>query len=362
MYKKIIIIVLCSFLLVGCTQSNQPVNEEKSVYKIVVTSFPQYDWVKELIKGKEDLYKIEILMDNGVDLHNYQPTVKDITLVATSDVFIYVGGESDHWVDDALAQVTNEKQVVMNMMTALGTELMEEAYVEGMQQDHSHEHGAEEHNEDDHEDGHEAKEEHEEHSTEGEHEAEEHHDEVSEGTVHMDEHVWLSLRNAKVLCKEITTILSSIDPDNQKIYENNFVEYETKLIALDEAYANMIKESRHNTVVFGDRFPFLYLLDDYKLDYYAAFSGCSAETEASFETIIFLANKIDELGVRSLCIIEGSENNIGESIINNTSSKEIDIVSFNSLQSVTKASINEGITYLSAMEHNLTALREVLTK
>ena len=291
---------------------------------IVTTIFPEYDWVREILGENPSNAEITLLLDSGVDLHNYQPTTEDILKIANCDLFIYVGGESDEWVEDALKEATNQDMVVINLLESLGDKVKEEEIVEGMEADeHEHEH------------------------------------EEEEGPEY-DEHVWLSLNNANVLVDVIRDAIISIDSANSPVYTDNAKAYTDKLSALNEEYVKVTDEASVKTVLFGDRFPFRYLVDDYGLSYYAAFVGCSAETEASFETVVFLANKVDELSLPSIMTIDGSDKKIAETIKENTSSKDQEILTIDSMQSTTAEDISKGATYLSIMEGNLEVLKQAL--
>ena len=174
------------------------------------------------------------------------------------------------------------------------------------------------------------------------------------------EHVWLSLRNAEALCKAISAALQEIDPDNKDAYASNTSAYIKKLSALDNEYKKAVNAATYKTVLFGDRFPFRYLVDDYGLSYYAAFVGCSAETEASFETISFLAKKVDELKMPCVLTIEGAQHKIAETIVQNTTAKNQKVLTMDSMQSTTSKDVKNGTTYLSVMEQNLSVLKEAL--
>ena len=264
---------------------------------------------------------LTMLLDNGVDLHSYQPTADDIMKISDCDLFIYVGGESDAWVEDALKEAVNKDMKVINLLDVLGSSVKEEEVVEGMEEEE--EDGAEEEPE-------------------------------------YDEHVWLSLRNAKVLCKAIADDLAEIDTENADAYKDNEKAYADKLDELDKKYQETVDAASQKTVLFGDRFPFRYMVDDYGLSYYAAFVGCSAETEASFETITFLAGKTDELGLKNIMTIEKSDQKIAKTIIENTKEKNQGILTLDSMQSTTSDDVKKGATYFSIMESNLNVLQEAL--
>ena len=298
--------------------------------RIVTTIFPIYDWVMNVLGEQAENAEVSMLLDNGVDLHSYQPTADDIVRISGCDLFIYVGGESDEWVRDALQEATNKNMTVINLMEALGDSVKEEELVEGMEHDHDHE------QEEDHD-----------HDAEAE-EAE------------YDEHVWLSLKNAAVLCRAIAEALGQIDRENAACYTANAEAYTEKLNTLDAQYQAAVDAAALHTLLFADRFPFRYLADDYGLDYYAAFAGCSAETEASFETIIFLAGKLDELGLPAVLQIESADGSIARTVVESTQSRDQQILTMDSMQSTTAKDVADGANYLSIMEKNLDVLKAAL--
>ena len=294
--------------------------------KIVAGMFPEYDWVREILGDNPGGVELTLLMDSGADLHSYQPTAEDMMRISSCDVFIYTGGVSSQWARDALKGAVNPDMIVIDLLDTLGEQAKEEVHVEGMQDAHEHDHeGA----------GHEEEEE-------------------------LDEHVWLSLRNASFLCGEIGAALEKADPSNKDVYASNTAAYQEKLGELDRQYQDVTDRAKVRTLLFGDRFPFLYLAEDYGLSYYAAFSGCSAETEASFETVAFLAAKADEIPVSCVLTIDGSDKRIAETIVRSTRNRDQKILTLNSMQSIAGKQIREGVTYLSVMEENLAVLQEAL--
>ena len=295
----------------------QSAAEEKT--RIVTTIFPEYDWVREILGDKADSAEITMLLDNGVDLHSYQPTADDFIRISDCDLFVYVGGESDGWVDDALKNATNKNRKVIHLLEVLGDSVKEEETVEGMQEE---------------EEDHEEKE--------------------------YDEHVWLSLKNAQTLVGAISAALQELDPDNKDTYAANADAYGQKLSALDAEYQKAVSAGTYKTLLFGDRFPFRYLVDDYGLSYYAAFVGCSAESEASFETVSFLARKVDEGKLPCVLTIEGKNHKIAETIVQNTAGKNQKVLTMDSMQSTTSQDVARGTTYLSLMAKNLDVLKEAL--
>ncbi len=322
--KKIISIILCVVLvlsaltLASCSKKEQGKEAENGKIKVVTTIFPIYDWVKNITGDNAD---ITMLIDSGADLHSFQPTADDIVSISGADLFIFVGGESDEWAEEV---VKSSGVKAVNLLEALGSNAKEEELKEGMQSEEG-------------EEGEEAEEEPE-----------------------YDEHIWLSLKNAKALVGEITSALCGADSANAGVYQSNSDAYTVKLDALDKEYMSVAGSSKNKTLLFGDRFPFRYLTEDYSLDYYAAFIGCSAETEASFETVTFLAKKVDELSLKYVVALEGTDHKIAQTIIDNTKSKNAEIISMNSMQSITSNDMKNNISYLDIMKDNLAVLKTAL--
>ena len=326
--KKITALLLALMMLAGILAGcGKPKDTGKAgKLKVVTTIFPEYDWVREILGDKADNAEVTMLLDNGVDLHSYQPTADDIVKISDCDLFVYVGGESDGWVENALKNAANGNMKVINLLEVLGDSVKTEEIVEGMQEaEHEHE-DAEEH----------------------EHEEE------------ADEHVWLSLKNAKMLVRVISKALQELDPDSKDIYAANADAYVKKLSALDAEYQAAVDAASNKTILFGDRFPFRYLVDDYGLHYYAAFVGCSTETEAGFETISFLAKRVDEWKLPCVLTIEGAQHKIAETVVRNTTAKNQRVLTMDSMQSTTSKDVKNGTTYLSVMEKNLSVLKEAL--
>ena len=352
--KKVLSAVVAAFLALGSlTACNSAGAKGNDKLKIVTTIFPEYDWVMNVLGDKASGADVTMLLDNGVDLHSFQPTAADIMKISSCDLFIYVGGESDEWVEDALKEAVNKDMVVINLMDVLGDSVKEEEVVEGMQEEDEHDH---DHDHDDHDEDHDHYHD-DDHDKDHDHEHEHHHE---EGEVEYDEHVWLSLKNAQVLVKSISDALQKIDTSNAEAYKKNADAYIGSLKALDADYKAAVDAAGTKTILFGDRFPFRYMVDDYGLTYYAAFVGCSAETEASFETITFLAKKVDELSLPAIFTIEGKDKRIAETIAQNTASKDQKILTLDSMQSVSSSDIKNGTTYMSIMENNLSVLKESL--
>ena len=469
--------------------------DDSEKLSIVTTIFPEYDWVREIMGDKAQNADLTMLLDNGVDLHSYQPTADDIIKISDCDLFIYVGGESDEWVDDALQNATNKDMKVINLLDVLKDNIKTEEAVPGMQAEEGHNHGVADFADSDVQDrslsdwdgewqsvysyvldgtldpviekkaesGTKTAEEYKEayiasyetdierisidgntitytrkdgtstatydskgfyirHKDDGSKQvrykyqkvsgdadaptyivfsdhnissAEPEHfhlyfgedgfDSLVEEGKHFptfypasltgaeiademleheekeyDEHVWLSLKNAETLVGAISNALQEIDLDNKDTYAANSDAYVKELAALDADYQAAVDAATYKTVLFGDRFPFRYLVDDYGLNYYAAFAGCSAESEASFETISFLAGKVNELNLPCVLTIEGTQHKIAETIVQNTAQKNQKILTMDSMQSTTSEDVKNGETYLSIMEQNLDVLKEAL--
>lgn len=327
--KKILALLLALWIpaavLSGCAPQDDSAASNK--LNIVTTIFPAYDWVREILGDETDRAEITTLLDSGVDLHSYQPTVDDIVKISECDLFLYVGGESDGWVEDALKNAPNKDRKVIRLLDVLGDSAKAEETVAGMQEEeHDHE--------------------------------EEAHDREEEAEY--DEHIWLSLKNAQMLVAAISEALQESDPARKDTYAANAAAYAEKLSALDGEYRAAVDSGKYKTLLFGDRFPFRYLADDYGLDYYAAFPGCSAETEASFETVSFLAGKMDALGLPCVLTIEGTQHKIAETIVQNTAQKNQQVLTMDSMQAVTANDASSGVSYLSIMEKNLSVLKKAL--
>lgn len=325
-------VCLAGVLLAGCagssssgpsaapSGSSQP--QQGGNLQVVTTIFPIYDWARQVI-GDVPGVELVWLQDTGVDMHSYQPSAEDMLKLSSCDVFLYVGGTSDSWVDGALKEAVNPDMKVLSLLEILGDNARLEELTEGMQaEDHEgHDHGDED---------------------------------------EYDEHVWLSVKNASLLTQSIADTLAQLDPDHADAYAANAAAYEAQLADLDAQYQAAVDAASVKTVLFGDRFPFRYLTEDYGLEVYAAFPGCSAETEASFETIAFLAGKVDELHLPAVLTIENSDQRVAQTIIQNTASKDAALLRLDSMQGTSAEDVAAGTTYLSIMESNLDVLKAAL--
>ena len=299
--------ILAAFMLlsVGCGAPNV---KRSGKINVLCTVFPLYDWARNIAGNTAE---VSLLNENGADMHSYQPTAADIVRLHSCDVLIYTGGESEKWVAEVIKQSDNKYLKALNLIELLG----DKAVTEREEGTERRENGDE-----------------------------------------TDEHIWLSLKNAEILTDKIAAALSGADNKNKDIYKTNAAKYAERLAALDKEYTEALKNARHKTLIFADRFPFRYFTEDYGLDYYAAFPGCSAETEASFETVIFLAKKADENG-DCIFITETSNGDIARAVNRNTAKKNKKILTLDSMQSVNKKDIKNGMTYISVMQKNLETLK-----
>ena len=306
----ILIAISMAFLTVLCSCGAK----NNSKLKVVGIIFPEYDWVREITKDVDNI-DLTLVVDKTIDLHSFQPSMDDIVAITSADLLIYSGGESEEWIIDALESKRNDSMVVLNLLEILGDNARLEETIEGM--------------------------------------------ESSEEELEYDEHVWLSLKNASLFVNSIKDALISLDSNNKDKYITNANSYIEKLNKLDSEYKAVIQEGNTKTLLFGDRFPFLYFVKDYGLSYYAAFKGCSAQSEASFETIVFLAKKVDELNLSVILTIEGNNSSIAETIKNNTRDKNQKILALNSIQSIS-LDLASTASYLKIMEENLSIIQEAV--
>lgn len=319
---KTIFVAMGTVLLVTFSSCKAKLQNTDDKIKVVTTIFPEYDWLMNVASPSNDKIIPNLLIKNGVDVHSYQPSAKDIMDITNADILMYIGGESDKWITDALKNKNNPNMIVLNLMDIIKENLKEEEIVPGMEAEEA----------------------------EGEDEEE----------IEYDEHIWFSISNVKECVQKLSEALISLDPENQDGYTSRTNAYLASLDELNQKYKNELENSKLDTIIVCDRFPFRYLVDDYNINYYAAFPGCSAESEASFETVSFLASKIDEIDTNKVIIIESSKDKLAKTIINASSHKLADILVLDSMQSTTLSEIFNGKTYIGAMESNLEILKKAL--
>lgn len=323
MKRKLFILILISVLCVltvfsSCTKPDMNAGGTDKKKIITVSVFPIYDWVREVSRGSGGV-DVRLLIDSGTDMHSYQPSAADILKITQSDMFIFVGGESDEWAKKALENDSSSKTEALAVTDALEDYLLAEEELPGIEDKHSHAH-------------------------------------EEAGETENDEHVWLSLKNAEVFTDIIAEKLASTDPENADLYYNNAKNYVSRLSELESEYNSVVKNAKRDIIIVCDRFPFRYLTDEFSIKYYAAFSGCTSETDASFKTVSFLINKANELKTDCLITADGSDKKLARTVASCMNEKDIKILTLDSMQTVSKRDIDGGKTYLSVMRSNLETL------
>lgn len=325
--KKIAAILMPIFIIMTMLSGCSANHADNGQLSIICTSFAAYDWTCEIAgitqagdaknSGAQSL-NIIMLPDSGADLHSYQATAQDIVNISSCDMIVRTGGVSEKWIDEALKE--NSKTKAVNFLQLLGTN--------ALKTDHT-DHG---------------------------------HDNVLGGIEsETDEHAWLSLKNAIVFCDAIASAFIELDPNNADTYRENLKLYTENLRDIDARFESTVKQSEKNTLIFADRFPFRYLVNDYKIECFAAFPGCSTETETSFDTVIFLAGKVDSLQLNYIMTIDNSQSSIAKTVLKNTKRKNVQILTLDSMQSCGKKDYDSGKRYISVMEKNLETIKTALS-
>lgn len=320
--------LILGMMLTGCGMSGQQTEQnggkeqnkvENKKISVVATIFPQYDFVRQIAGENVEL---KMLLKPGEETHSYEPTPQDIIAIQNSDLFIYVGGENDAWVEDILESMPDNGRKTLKLVDCVDT--VEEEHVEGMKEERGHE---------------------------------EHGQEETHSVHEIDEHVWTSPLNAVKIVEQIKEELCEIDSENAPDYEENAEAYIAQLKELDQEFQDVVDHSKRKLMIFGDRFPFRYFAEAYGLDYYAAFSGCASDTEPSAATMAFLINKVQDENIKTVLKMELSNENIAKAIAEATNA---DVKEFYSCHNLTAEQFADGETYLSLMEKNVETLREVL--
>lgn len=319
-----ILMLLMTLTLAGC--SSQPADTGTSTstadLTVVCDNFAAYDWTKNVIGDVNA--RLILLGANGADMHSYQPSASDFAMLQDCDLCIYIGGESDSWVAEAMQQ-TATKAYAMPLLTVIANNMpLLTVNNENISADeHDHDHADE---------------------------------------PELDEHIWLSLKNAVICTNAIAEKLAEIDHDNADSYRANADNYCAELTQLDSEYQAAIDTAAFDTILVADRFPFAYLVEDYRLNWFAAYAGCSAETGASFETVKFLSDTLAELKLPAVITCENADTALAQTIIKTAGLADCDIITLDSLQSVTQGDIMGGKTYIGAMTENLAALTAALNR
>lgn len=315
---KMIIVTIMIFSVVSLTGCNNTKKEDNKL-TIITTSFPGYDLARAITKDSKNI-NVKMLLKPGAEMHSYEPTPQDIKDIKKSSIFIYVGGDSDEWINDVLKSIDVNSTKVIKLMDLVN--VVEEEHVEGME----------------------------------EHEEQEEHEEEEE-EVEYDEHVWTSPKNAITIINKLKDEVIKIDSSSKELYDNNTNSYVSKLNEIDSKIKDIVNNSKRKTLVFGDRFPLRYFVDAYSLKYYAAFPGCSEQTEASSKTISFLIKKVKEESIPVVFHIELSNGKIAETISKETNAK---VLEFKTGHNISQKDFDAGVTFVDIMNDNIEVLKEAL--
>lgn len=316
--NKGIVLLLAVFCitagLFGCGKKEDDSNKDSGKLDVVVTIFPEYDFLRQI--GGDDI-NLKMLVTPGAETHSFEPTPQDIKAVNEAELFVYVGGDSDSWVDSILDSVDQKKMKVVTLMDCVTP--VEEEMIEGMTAEEE--------------------------------------EEEEEGEVEYDEHVWTSPKNAKLIVQKLCDSLCELDPEHAETFKKNTQDYMEKLDKLDQEFRDVVDHAKRKEIIVGDRFPFRYLADEYGLTYYAAFPGCAADAEPSAQTIAFLTDKVKEDGIPVVFHIELSNEKVCNSICEATGAQS---ELLNAVHNVSKDDFESGANYLELMEHNVEVLKEAL--
>lgn len=309
-FFKLFTVLFIILLFSGCKNSVS----NNSKFTIISTSFPGYDFARAITKDVDNV-EVKMLLKPGTEMHHYEPTPQDIIDIKNSDLFIYVGGDSDEWIEDVLADIDTDKTKIIKLMDLVN--VLDEEHVEGM---------------------------------------EEHHDEEEEEAEY-DEHVWTSPINVITLINKLKDEIVKIDKDNKDLYEKNVNNYVSELSNIDIEIKDIVKNAKRKEIIFGDRFPLRYFVEEYGLSYYAAFPGCSEQTEASAKTLAFLINKVKEDKIPVVFHIELSSGKIADAIAKETGAK---VLEFNVAHNISQKDFDLGVTYVDIMKRNIEVLKVAL--
>lgn len=313
---KLMVVAIMLFSVVSLTGCNK--NNKDTKLTIISTSFPGYDFARAVTKNSKDV-EVKMLLKPGAEMHDFEPTPQDIKNIKNSDIFIYVGGDSDEWIKDVLDDIDTDKTKVIKLMDLVN--VVEEEHVEGMEEHHHDE------------------------------------DEEEEEDVEYDEHVWTSPINTITITNKLKDEIIKIDNDNKELYEKNANNYVNELTNIDTEIKNVVKNAKRKEIIFGDRFPLRYFVEEYKLSYYAAFPGCSEQTEASAKTISFLIDKVKADKVPVVFHIELSNEKIANTIAKETGAK---VLEFKTAHNISQKDFDAGVTYVDIMKDNIKVLKEAL--
>jgi zinc transport system substrate-binding protein len=319
--KRAVAITVCILLVLSLLPFIPSCAEKQGSGKIRIlcTLFPQYDWIKNIV-GDSDTFSVELLIKNGTDPHSYQPTAADVMAISNCDLIVYIGAESDKWVQEALERSKNtdiQKIALSSLEGMTLRNISSHSHSHGEDHDHGHEHGA------------------------------------------FDEHLWLSLGNAKTAVSALTEEICALDGKNAESYLKNAKDYIAELDALEQDFKTAAELNDHPFVLFADRFPFVYLLSDCGIEYAAAFEGCTTDVDAGFDTVLGLIKEADTHGVKYIAVTETSDKSLAETVAASAKGDQ-QIIVLNSLQSVNAKQLSDKVSYLGVMRENLAALKKAL--
>ena len=298
-----------STLLSGC-RMNSKINESSKKISVVATIFPQYDFARQIAGDKINL---KMLIPPGAESHSYEPTPQDMINIQKSDVFIYVGGENDNWIDNILNSIDISQKKVISLLDCV--DVLDENFESIAAQSDSNSHRE------------------------------------------VDEHVWTSPKNAVKIAQKISETLCDLDADNADFYNKNLNKYIEQLKILDNKFKDVVATGKRKTLVFGDRFAFRYFAEEYGLNCYSAFSSCSSQTETSAASVAYIIDKVKEFKIPVVLKMELSNENIAKTVAQETNAK---VLTMNSCHNVLKSEFENGETYLNYMNKNLDVLKEAL--
>lgn len=317
MKKTTLFIILLSLFVpffTCCGALSEDIKDTDKI-RITCTSFAAFDWTRQITKGSEAV-EVRLLTEGGVDIHNYVPSVADAARISSSDMIIYIGSQAESFIEES----AGEGAELINLLSLLGENALE--IPKSVTDDHDHDHHA--------------------------------HGEY-------DEHVWLSLKNARFFCEVICQRISAADEENAGLYKNNCETYVNELLDLENAFYEAAEEGRVRLMMFADRFPFTYLFHDCGVDFYAAFEGCSSESEATFETVAVLSELLKNSELGFVIITEGSDARLANTVIGTSGKSGVQVITMNSIQQVSKDRIAKGVTYIDIMKENLVAFKKALS-
>ncbi len=309
-FVSVLLCLVCALSLCACG-NEEAENADSGKVQIVCTSFPAYDFAREIAGDRAEL---TLLIKPGSEVHSYEPTPKDVIRIQNADLFICNGGESEEWVEE-LASGCENILYMMDCVEAVAEQVQEGMYVRGEEEE------------------------------EGEEEE-------------LDEHVWTSPVNAKLISEAICRELCNIDPNNAELYSAKLEGYSAQLMELDAEFCQVVNGARTKTLVFADRFPMRYFTKEYGLEYYAAFPGCASETEPSAKTVAFLIDKVREEKLSAVLYMEFSNQKMADVICEDTGCEKLP---FYSVHNLTAEQFEAGESYLSLMRQNLISLKEALS-